>query len=137
MADRTWAEIFAALGIEWCPSCDRFRDYHEHGMLTTGNVLHWRNRRMTQPGIYKLLRKVAWSRSGLSGMPLWRQIYLLNQTVLDLAKELGVRLPRKTFDLDRAKLRYALGEHTLADRRRMTPSEQSDFKAAIRWAARS
>lgn len=133
----TWAEVFERLGVTRCGGCPQFADYHRHGYMV-GNVMHWSDRRVTRPGLYKLLRKIAWGQNTiLQRFPLWQQVYLLNQEVLELAKRAGVRLPRPTFDLDRARLRFALSEYTAADQRRMTPSEQREFRAARRWAARS
>ena len=132
----TWQGIFYVLGLRWCTGCTTYAEVHDRGMAIDGTV-HWRNRRVTRPGIYKLLRAIAWGQNELSGLPDWRQVYLLNHEVLELTKLVGVRLPREVFELDRAKLRYLLSKYTQRDRRRMTPSEQDDFRAALRWAARS
>lgn len=129
----TWREIFDILDLEWCQGCEA----DKHDGVVVGRTIHWSTRRVTRPGIYKILRKIAWAQEHLDQFPTWRQIYLLNADVLLMCRELGIRLPRTVFDLDRARLRFALGEYTLADRRRMIPSEQTDFRAALRWAARS
>lgn len=132
----TWDELLARLGIEWCPACHTYNELHDNGFYV-GGMMHWRDRRYTRPGAHKLLRKIVVGRDPMTGLPAWRRIYLTNSEVLDLAKRARIRLPRSVFDLDRARLRYALSEYTVADRRRMTPSEQRDFRAAVRWAARS
>jgi len=134
---KTWDAVFERLGLVWCKGCTGPYDHGWYGYLGEG-IVHWRDRRFTRPGLYKLLRKLTqFQNPSLDVFPTWRRLYLLNKEVLRLARDLGVRLPRSAFDLDRARLRLALSDYKLADRRRMTPSEQKDFRAALRWAARS
>lgn len=132
-----WEKIFDALGLEWCGVCEIGTAVHHHGSLR-GTTIHWANRRFTRHGAHKALRAIVeGAHPDFYALPTWRCIYLINREILGLAKRAHVRPPKTVFDLDRARLRYALSEYTQADRRRMTPSEQTDFRAALRWAARS
>lgn len=130
----SWRRIFERLDLTWCPACDLH--VHDHGALV-GRTIHWRDRRMSRPALYTVLRLIAVGQGYYDDFAPWRRTYLINRDVLAMAREIKTRLPRDVFELDRAKLRHELSGYTLADRRRMLPSEQHDFRAALRWAARS
>jgi hypothetical protein len=135
----SWQQIFDSIGYRWCEGCAVDFD-HESGTVVAWadhDDVHWRKRRVTKAGIYKILRRIVWQTDTFEGLPAWRQIFLINHQVLAFARQARVRLPRKVFELDRARLRHELSGYTNEDIRRMTPSEQTDFRAARRWAARS
>lgn len=131
----TWDGLFYLLDLEWCQDCPVYADKHEGGFLAL-NTFHWRKRRITKSGIYRVLKKIAIVRIE-PGLPKWRTIYGVNHDVAMMAASLNVRLPRGVSDPDRARLRYELSSITNEDMRRMTPSEQQDYRRARRWAARS
>lgn len=145
-----WQKLFDRLGVGWCQGCVEHKDLHNTGWLETHwiqtepdprvheETLHWRNRRMAKQSAHKALRRIVEGRHPeYPFLPPWRALYLLHRELNELESKAGRRFPRSYDDLDRARMRYMLSEYRLEDRRRMTPSEQQDFRAAIRWAARS
>lgn len=129
-----WGQALAKLDLTWCPGCVN----QEHEGTLVGRTVHWRDRRVTRAGMYKMLRRIAVQQNTiLSRFPPWQRTYLINQDVLAMAREIGVRLPREVFEVDRAKLRHELSGFTVRDRQRWLPSERYDYKRAVRWAARS
>lgn len=139
-ADTEWVDIFDAIDVAWCFGQNGCREDHDGWVEQdpSGLIIHWSDRRITRPSIHKALRKIAMAAHPEHGsLPAWRGLYLRNAEILTLARRAHLRLPRSVFDLDRARVRFLLSEHTQANRRRMTPSEQTDFRAALRWAARS
>jgi hypothetical protein len=135
-----WVDIFDALGVAWCYGQDGCLEGHE-GFIEqdpSGLIIHWTDRRVTRASVHKALDRIAHAnRPDFEELPRWRATYLHNMEILRLAREAHVRLPRLGFDVERGKLRYMLSTYGVKERRRMTPSEQHDFKAALRWAARS
>lgn len=144
MTKKDWGSIFDAIGVAWCygPACENGdRISHSNGFIERSPALpivHWTDRRPVYVSIHKALRVLARGlRPDLIALPKWRYVFLVNREMATMARAARLRLPRKLFDYDRARLRYLLSEYTAADVRRMTPSEKQDFKAATRWAARS
>lgn len=148
----TWEKLFESLEVTWCKGCDTLLDHKDgylegsylEGQTASGlppigpDTFHWRDRRMTRQSAYKAITRIAEGRNPhLRFLPPWRGLFLLQCEVRDMSAGAGRRFPRSFADLARARLRYLLSEYTLEDRRRMTPSEREDFRAAIRWAARS
>lgn len=133
---KRWRSLFDSVNVVWCEGCE-LTPYHATGVLIE-DVMHWKRRRFTHAAARDALRVVVRSRHPeWTPLPPWQRVYLVNHEIQVLAARAHIRLPRNLFDLERAELRFQLGGYTNEMRRRMTPSEQADFKAALRWAARS
>lgn len=102
----SYRSIAAKLGMELCESCDL--NVHTGGWadIPRGKI-HWQERRMTRSGLRRFLMEaaeIALYRDGYRGGGLGERIWLQNTWAYRTAMSLGVRLPRRLSELDRARV---------------------------------
>lgn len=123
----TYAEVAAKLDVPYCGGCD---DVARDG-VRDGRI-HWRERRLTRPGLRVFLRLVVQvAHPGWAVLPPWRDLYLTNVEITRLATVVGIRLPRRYADNDRARVRWSLSQHPA------NAHERRDARCATRWSQRS
>jgi hypothetical protein len=141
----TWQEMADTLVIGLCTASGSFegcqllgrytpmhlRTIHDQGSYRDG-TLHWRDRRWSRRGEHNFLFRIADGQTPKTTYP-WIHIYHRNLLVQDMARTLGIRIPRAWADEDRARLRAMLGQLTPRERA-MDPDE---YRRALRWAARA
>jgi hypothetical protein len=100
-----------------------------------GPKVFWPQQRVTSRGLYRFLGlawTARWARE-TRGMADWIRLYRKSTWVQGIASDMGVRLPRSLFELDRARLREMLSEAAAI----VPPHLREDeYKEALRWAER-
>jgi hypothetical protein len=105
-----YADLAARIGIPYCrgirPNGRRCYSGHENGSVGD-DLVHWRDRRPTNAGIYRFLYLAATLRHA-DEPTTWRRLYLALRDVPHLAAAGQVRLPHRLGNSGRARLRAML-----------------------------
>jgi hypothetical protein len=101
----SYADLSETLGVRRCRGIDpRFGSYcgrdHERGEWANG-MLHWRDRRVRYRNLRAFLGLV-WSQGAPASAPRWYHVYVRARGINALAARIGVRIPDRYVDADRA-----------------------------------
>jgi curved DNA-binding protein CbpA len=127
-----YEQIAEAAGVHLCDP-DECKAYHGQRL-----VIHFGRQRFTYAGAFSLMKK---AHAAIHGRPLLRQPwyepwYEQWQQVLwimRLARDTHVRLPKSTWEMDRARLREAISRHRAKG---LKGKHEEWLDAAERWAWR-
>lgn len=124
-------DVARDLGVTVCNGCDEVSK-HRDGYPGIG-VVHWYDRKLNRNGLRRFLMLAIEARDPALGlMPNWMRIWTLNVEATYQAKLLGVTLPKRLSDTDRARVRFYLDE-VPGDQRRYYGEA---YLKAQRWATR-
>jgi hypothetical protein len=114
-------------GVTWCPR----EECAFIGALQHGTV-HFARVRYTKAGLYHFLW-LAWRSTHQDPLDMerWEYDFACYKWIQTTAGELGVRLPRSLFELDRATLREALSQYAHRVPHYARPAR---YKEAKQWA---
>lgn len=130
MANPTYGEIAAKLGIQRCAGEDNCPADHRSGSweIVDGEpIVHWADRaRVERSGVRRFLRHAACAfvASGGESRP-WARLYLAQAVITNWSSQIGMRLP--SADYDRVMLRAMLVS---------VPTSEPLREEAMDWAQR-
>jgi hypothetical protein len=104
----SYSDLAASLGIRRCRGELGVLCYVGHwGLVTSDNVVHWSDRRVTRPGIRYFCRLAAFAQMPPAREKLepWMREYLIQRRLPALAARAGVRWPKSLDLTDRLRLR--------------------------------
>jgi hypothetical protein len=131
----TYSDVASQLGIALCGtgSC-RGIGNHEQGWTAYGmTVIHWRDRRMTRPGLRRFLKLVATAQTIRMRDERFVRLWSQNVAADHLARRLGVRFPRSLADPDRAKVRLWLAKFRNDHPDRESPEQRELVRRIQPW----
>lgn len=127
----TYAGLARDLGVTICEGCGAVPNHR--GGAATIVVVHWYPRRETRAGIRRfLIHAIEADDPAIARMPPWMRIWLTNTEATEKARLLGVVLPKRLSDTDRARVRAYL-DGVPTDQRKYYGEV---YMKASKWATR-
>lgn len=129
----TYPDMAKALDILRCRGITSSGHYcmgfdHSTGEAERGRI-HWADRRSSWPGVVRFLKLAAVARDpSLNEDQPWRRVYRIDMALVDMSKEVHVRVPARYLVMDRAFVRASVAT---------IPNSEPLRRRAFHWSRRT